>query len=69
MIKSPMKLSRNTGLVLEGGGMRCAFTCGVLDAMMKHFIRQGSIFDPQLLYDRFPNERCHSTTTPSSQVA
>ena len=97
-----MKLGGNTGLVLEGGGMRCAFTCGVLDALMKHecyfsyvvavsagachglsyvsrqprrarisaidllrrydyislknFIRYGSIFDPQLLYDRFPNE-------------
>ncbi len=97
-----MKLGRDTGLVLEGGGMRCAFTCGVLDAFLKHeryfpyvvavsagachgisyvsrqprrarisaidllqrydyislkhFIRHGSLFDPQLLYDRFPNE-------------
>lgn len=26
---------RNTGLVLEGGGMRGVFTSGVLDAFMK----------------------------------
>ena len=26
----------NTGLVLEGGGMRGVFTSGVLDAFMKH---------------------------------
>lgn len=97
-----MKIGRNTGLVLEGGGMRGVFTSGVLDAFMKHglyfryvvavsagacnglsyasrqprrarisnidmlakydyiglghLIRQGSIFDPVLLYDRFPNE-------------
>lgn len=97
-----MQIERNTGLVLEGGGMRGAFTCGVLDAFMKHelyfryvvavsagacngmsyisrqprrarisnidflakydyisvknLIRQGSIFDQELLYDRFPNE-------------
>ena len=32
-----MKLSlKNTGLVLEGGGMRGVFTSGVLDAFMKH---------------------------------
>lgn len=93
---------RNTGLVLEGGGMRGVFTSGVLDAFMKHgldfaytvavsagacnglsyishqprrarysnidmlvkydylgvrhLVTQGSIFDPQLLYDKFPNE-------------
>ena len=27
---------RNTGLVLEGGGMRGVFTSGVLDAFMKY---------------------------------
>ena len=27
---------RNTGLILEGGGMRGVFTSGVLDAFMKH---------------------------------
>ena len=93
---------RNTGLVLEGGGMRGVFTSGVLDAFMKydlyfnyvvavsagacnglsyisrqprrarlsnidmlvkynyiglrHLVTQGCIFDPELLYDRFPNE-------------
>lgn len=97
-----MKINRNTGLVLEGGGMRGVFTSGVLDAFMKHevyfryivavsagacnglsyvsrqprrarisnidmlakydyiglrhLVTQGCIFDPQLLYDRFPKE-------------
>lgn len=31
-----MQLDSNTGLVLEGGGMRGVFTSGVLDAFMKH---------------------------------
>ena len=31
-----MHIDRNTGLVLEGGGMRGVFTSGVLDAFMKH---------------------------------
>jgi predicted patatin/cPLA2 family phospholipase len=31
-----MQFDRNTGLVLEGGGMRGVFTSGVLDAFMKH---------------------------------
>ncbi|MBR3693173.1 MAG: patatin family protein, partial [Erysipelotrichales bacterium] len=26
------------GLVLEGGAMRCMFTCGVIDVMMEHGI-------------------------------
>lgn len=97
-----MRIDRNTGLVLEGGGMRGVFTSGVLDAFMKHgvyfryvvavsagacngmsyisrqprrarfsnidmlaeynyigvrhLVTQGCIFDPVLLYDRFPNE-------------
>lgn len=97
-----MKIDRNTGLVLEGGGMRGVFTSGVLDAFMKHglwfnyvvavsagacnglsymsrqprrarisnidmlakyhyisiknFATKGCIFDPVLLYERFPNE-------------
>lgn len=97
-----MILSRNTGLVLEGGGMRGVFTSGVLDAMMKYdcyfpyvvavsagacngisymsrqprraryanidmlekygyislksLLVQGSIFDPNFLYERFPKE-------------
>lgn len=97
-----MLINRNTGLVLEGGGMRGVFTSGVLDAFMKyelyfryivavsagacnglsyvsrqprrarisnidmlvkynylgikHLVTQGCIFDPELLYDRFPNE-------------
>jgi len=96
------RIGRNTGLVLEGGGMRGVFTSGVLDAFMKydlyfryvvavsagacnglsymsrqprrarisnidmlakydyiglrHLVTQGCIFDPKLLYDRFPNE-------------
>lgn len=97
-----MRIIRNTGLVLEGGGTRGVFTSGVLDAFMKHelyfsyvvavsagacnglsymsrqprrarisnidllakydylglrhLVTQGCIFDPELLYDRFPNE-------------
>ena len=31
-----MQIDRKTALVLEGGGMRGVFTCGVLDAFMKH---------------------------------
>lgn len=31
-----MHIDRNTGLVLEGGGMRGVFTSGVLDGFMKH---------------------------------
>lgn len=31
-----MDIDKNTGLVLEGGGMRGVFTSGVLDAFMKH---------------------------------
>jgi predicted patatin/cPLA2 family phospholipase len=96
------RLGSDTGLVLEGGGMRGVFTCGVLDALMKHeqyfnyvvavsagacnglsyisrqprrarysnidmlrkygyislksLIVQGSIFDPNLIYERFPDE-------------
>ena len=100
--ESMERLERNTGLVLEGGGMRGVFTCGVLDAFMKHGVEfpyvvavsagacngmsyisrqprrarfsnidllqkygyislknllvKGSIFDPTLLYERFPND-------------
>ena len=31
-----MEFDINTGLVLEGGGMRGVFTSGVLDAFMKY---------------------------------
>ena len=97
-----MQFDKNTGLVLEGGGMRGVFTSGVLDAFMKHglyfryivavsagacnglsyasrqprrarisnidmlakynyiglrhLVTQGCIFDPELLYHRFPYE-------------
>ncbi|MGG6545411.1 UNVERIFIED_CONTAM: patatin family protein [Prevotella sp. 15_C9] len=97
-----MEINQNTGLVLEGGGMRGVFTAGVLDAFMKyglyfdyvvavsagacnglsyiskqprrarvsniemlskynyiglrHLVTQGCIFDPDLLYHRFPFE-------------
>ena len=33
-----MKIDANTGLVLEGGGMRGIFTVGVLDYLMNHHI-------------------------------
>ncbi len=34
-----LNIDENTGLVLEGGGMRGVFTCGVLDYLMDHKIR------------------------------
>lgn len=34
-----MAIDKNTGLVLEGGGLRGVFTCGVLDCFMDHGIR------------------------------
>ena len=33
-----MEINTNTGLVLEGGGMRGVFTAGVLDAFMKYYL-------------------------------
>ena len=33
-----LEIDNNTGLVLEGGGMRGVFTCGVLDYLMAHKI-------------------------------
>ena len=33
-----MRFEKNVGLVLEGGGMRCVFTSGVLDYFMDHDI-------------------------------
>ena len=34
-----LNINEKTGLVLEGGGMRGVFTCGVLDYLMDHKIR------------------------------
>ena len=34
-----MNIDSHTGLVLEGGGLRGVFTCGVLDCFMDHGIR------------------------------
>lgn len=34
-----MKVTENTALVLEGGGLRGVFTCGVLDCFMDHGVR------------------------------
>ncbi len=31
------------GLVLEGGGMKCMFTVGVLDVMMEHGVEVDGI--------------------------
>lgn len=36
---SELTMNECTGLVLEGGGMRGVFTCGVLDYLMDHDIR------------------------------
>ena len=38
LICSYMKINNQTGLVLEGGGMRGVFTVGVLDYFMDHNI-------------------------------
>ena len=34
-----IRIDDRSGLVLEGGGMRGVFTCGVLDSFMDHGIR------------------------------
>ena len=34
-----MAVDKHTGLVLEGGGLRGVFTCGVLDCFMDHGVR------------------------------
>ena len=34
-----MKVTSNSGLILEGGGMRGVFTSGVLDCLMDNGIR------------------------------
>lgn len=34
-----MKITENSALVLEGGGLRGVFTCGVLDCFMDHGVR------------------------------
>ena len=34
-----MLVTENTALVLEGGGLRGVFTCGVLDCFMDHGVR------------------------------
>ena len=37
--KSVVHITDKSGLILEGGGMRGVFTCGVLDYFMDHDIR------------------------------
>lgn len=39
MIKAQYQLTDRSGLVLEGGGMRGVFTCGVLDCLMDRGVR------------------------------
>ena len=39
MAEKEVKLTSKSGLILEGGGMRGVFTCGVLDNMMDRGIR------------------------------
>ena len=34
-----MEIDKNTALVLEGGGLRGVFTCGVLDCFMDNGVR------------------------------
>lgn len=37
--RTQYQLTANSGLVLEGGGMRGVFTCGVLDCLMDRGVR------------------------------
>ena len=48
-----MTIDNQTGLVLEGGGMRGVFTCGVLDYLMDRNIRSPiqSVFLPEHVTD------------------
>lgn len=39
MKRTPYQLNERSGLILEGGGMRGVFTCGVLDALMDRGVR------------------------------
>ncbi len=39
MATTPYQLTATSGLVLEGGGMRGVFTCGVLDCLMDRGVR------------------------------
>ena len=60
--------SHNKALVLEGGGLRGVFTCGVLDCLMDHGVKfpfivgvrylftQGCIMDYKLLFEDFPDK-------------
>lgn len=54
-----MKIDANTALVLEGGGLRGVFTCGVLDFSwigFKYLLTQGCIMDFKLLFEDFPEK-------------
>ena len=39
MAKLQYRLTDRSGLILEGGGMRGVFTCGVLDCLMDRGVR------------------------------
>ena len=39
MVRDSFNITDKTGLILEGGGMRGVFTCGVLDNFMDRKIR------------------------------
>lgn len=39
MVTTQYRLNRRSGLILEGGGMRGVFSCGVLDALMDRGVR------------------------------
>ena len=50
-----MTIDNNTGLVLEGGGMRGVFTSGVLDGFMKHGLYFNYRLYGTLRLHRFPS--------------
>lgn len=39
MAQLQYRLTDRSGLILEGGGMRGVFTCGVLDCLMERGVR------------------------------
>ena len=55
IMEKKIHINPKTGLVLEGGGMRGVFTCGVLDSFMDRGIRfPYTIMDFDLLFQEFP---------------
>ena len=54
-----MTIGDNTALILEGGGLRGVFTCGVLDCFMDKGIRKNEkqLPVPKFIYRKYPELR------------